>query len=130
MPSRNADRYLKFVAERCYRTDQSLPGYPGRRANRGWLAVGSSPTWGGSSSGGISFCEHLLQRPQRGGKRLCRDHSQFLRQSGLIHRANLIEQNQTLSATMIDTDPKRRLVTRRGHGCDEYCAQMIVHFAR
>src|ERR1019366_4471096 len=45
MPSWNADRYLKFAAERCYRTDQSLPGYPGRRANWGWLAVGSSPTW-------------------------------------------------------------------------------------
>ena len=46
MPSWNADRYLKFAAERCYPTDQSLPGYPGRRANRGSLAVGSSPTWG------------------------------------------------------------------------------------
>src|SRR5450759_846681 len=47
MPSWNADRYLKFAAERCYRTDQSLPGYPGRRSNWGRLAVGSSPTtWG------------------------------------------------------------------------------------
>ena len=46
MPSWNADRYLKFAAERCYRTDQSLPGYPGRRANWGLLAAGSSPTWG------------------------------------------------------------------------------------
>src|ERR1017187_1615820 len=49
MPSWNADRYLKFAAERCYRTEQSLPGYPGRRANRRWLAVGSSPTWGAKS---------------------------------------------------------------------------------
>jgi hypothetical protein len=46
MPSWNADRYLKFAAERCYRKDQSLPGYPGRRANWGLLAAGSSPTWG------------------------------------------------------------------------------------
>src|ERR1039457_1909629 len=49
MPSLNGDRYLKFAAERCYRTDQALPGYPGRRANWGWLAVGSSPAWGAKS---------------------------------------------------------------------------------
>src|ERR1022692_3313809 len=88
------------------------------------------PRRGANSSGGISFCEYLLQRPQRGGERLCRDHSQFLRQPGLVHGANLIEQDQTLSATMSDADPKRRLATRRRHGCDEYCAQMIVHFGR
>src|ERR1035438_3284175 len=89
------------------------------------------PRRGGNSSGGVSFCEYLLQRPQRGGERLCGDYSQFLRQPGLVHRANLIEQDdQTLPASMIDTDPKRRLATRRGHGGDEYCAQMIVHFRR
>ena len=54
--------------------------------------------------------------------------SQFFRQPGLIHSANLVEQDQTLPAAMIDADPKRRLATRRGHRCDEYCAQMIVHF--
>ena len=31
---------------------------------------------------------------------------------------------------MSDADPKRRLVTRRCHGCDEYRTQMIVHFGR
>src|SRR5450759_3800645 len=88
------------------------------------------PRRGANSCGGISFCEYFLQRPQRGGERLCRDHSQFLRQSGLVHGANLIEQDQTLPATMSDADPKRRLATRRSHGRDEYCAQMIVHFGR
>jgi len=63
-------------------------------------------------------------------ERLCRDYSQFLRQSGLVHGANLIEQDQTLPATMSDADPERRLATRRGHGGDEYRAQMIVHFGR
>src|ERR1017187_1602782 len=88
------------------------------------------PGWGANSSGGVSFREYLLQRPQRGGERLCRDYSQFLRQPGLVHGENLIEQDQTLPATMIDADPKRRLATRRGHGGDEYCAQMIVQFGR
>src|ERR1035437_5416035 len=37
-PGWKADPYLKFLAERCNRVDQSLPGYPGRRANWGWLA--------------------------------------------------------------------------------------------
>jgi hypothetical protein len=83
-----------------------------------------------NSSGGISFREYLLQRPQRGGERLCRDCSQFLRQPGLVHGANLIEQDQTLPATMSDADPKRRLATRRSDGCDQYGAQMIVHFGR
>jgi len=78
----------------------------------------------------FSFREYLLQRPQRGGQRLCRDYSQFLRQPGLVHGANLIEQDQTLPASMIDSDPKRRLATRRGHGGDQRCAQMIVHFER
>src|SRR5271157_2824486 len=84
----------------------------------------------GKVCGGISLCKYLLQRPQCGGERLRRDCSQFLRQPGLVHGANLIEQDQTLPATMNDTDPKRRLATRRRHGCDEYCAQMIVHFGR
>ena len=29
------------------------------------------PVWGAKSSGGVSFREYLLQRPQRGGERLC-----------------------------------------------------------
>ena len=33
------------------------------------------PDSGAKSSEGILFCEYLLQRPQRCGKRLCRDHS-------------------------------------------------------
>src|ERR1035438_10292032 len=86
------------------------------------------PMWGAKSNGGISFCKYLLQRPQRGGERLCRNRSQFLRQPGLVHGATLIEQDQTLPATVSDADPKRRLAPRRSHGCDEYCAQMIVRF--
>ena len=31
---------------------------------------------------------------------------------------------------MSDADPKRRLATCRSHGCNEHCAQMIVHFGR
>src|ERR1035437_4651474 len=88
------------------------------------------PRRGANSSGGVSFREYLWQRPQRGGELLCRDYSQFLRQPGLVHGANLIDQDQTLPATMIDTDPKRNLATRRGHRGDEYCAQMIVQFGR
>jgi hypothetical protein len=53
------------------------------------------PDWGGNSTGGVSFREYLLQRPQRGGERLCRDYSQFLRQPGLVHGANLIERSAT-----------------------------------
>ena len=70
--------------------------------------VGNTFSGGLKPSGGISFCEYLLQRPQRGGERLCRDYSEFLRQPSLVHCANLIEQDHTLPATMIDTDPKRR----------------------
>ena len=44
--------------------------------------------------------EELLQCPQRSGERLLRDDAQFLRQPGLIHSANLIEQNQALAASM------------------------------
>jgi len=58
------------------------------------------------------------------------NYSQSLRQPGLVHGSNLIEQDQTLPATMTDTDPKRRLAPCRGHGGDEYCAQVIVHFGR
>ncbi|SPF55838.1 hypothetical protein SBA4_7470005 [Candidatus Sulfopaludibacter sp. SbA4] len=90
----------------------------------------SRPDWGANSSGGSSFCEYLLQRPQRGGERLCRDYSQFLRQSGLVHSTNLIEQDQAFSATMSDADPKGCLAARRSHGCHDYCAQIIVHFGR
>src|ERR1022692_980490 len=82
------------------------------------------------SGGEILFCEDFLQRPQRGGERFCRDYSQFLRQPGLVHGTNLIEQYQAPPATMSDADTKRRLVTRRCHGCDEYRTQMIVHFGR
>src|ERR1017187_6011426 len=96
----------------------------------GWQKFETCPDWGANSSGGISFREYLLQRPQRGGERLCRDYSQFLRQPGLVHGSNLIEQDQTPPATMNDADPKRCLATRRSHGCDKYCAQMIVHFGR
>src|SRR5450759_2324001 len=92
--------------------------------------VGSNPTRGANSSEGMSFCEYLLKRPQRGDERLCRDYSQFLRQPDLVHGANLIEQNQTLPATMSDVNPKWCLAARRSHGCDEYGAQMIVHFGR
>ena len=60
-----------------------------------------------NSSGDVLFHKYLLQRPQRGGERLWRDYSQFLPQPGLVHGANLVEQDQTLPATMIDTDPKR-----------------------
>src|ERR1035441_10350699 len=66
----------------------------------------ASAEGGGKSSGGVSFREYLLQRPQRGGERLCRDYSQFIRQPGLVHGANLIEQDQTLPATMIDAARK------------------------
>src|ERR1019366_4862285 len=54
-----------------------------------------------------SHSEYLLQRSQRGGERLCRDYSQFLRQPGLVHGTNLIEQDQALPATMSYTDPPR-----------------------
>jgi hypothetical protein len=88
------------------------------------------PDWGAGSSGGISFGEYLFERPRRGGERLCRNHAQSLRQSDLIHGANLIEQDQALSATVSETHPKRCLATGRSHRCDEYCAQMIVHLGR
>ena len=66
MPSWKPDQYLKFAAKRCYHTDESLPGYPGRRANWEWLAVGSSPTWGATPVRGFpAFLFCLFNLPVR-----------------------------------------------------------------
>ena len=72
----------------------------------------TTPSGEPNSGGRTSLREYFLQRSQRGAKRPCRDHSQLLHQPGLIHRANLIEQDETLPAAMIESNPKRRLAAR------------------
>jgi hypothetical protein len=89
---------LSVKGERC----------PSRRSRLLETLVFGEPNSGGRTS----LRDYFLQRSQRGAKRPCRDHSQLLHQPGLIHRANLIEQDETLPAAMIESNPKRRLAAR------------------
>lgn len=70
--------------------------------------------------------EEVLKRPQGCCQSLRRYRAKPLRQANLVHRTNLIQQDQTLGAAVRHGNSELRRKALGGHGSDDDCAQMII----